>query len=293
MPFRRILFPVDFSEATLAMVPYVTEMAQRFRATVTVLNAFNLIPDYLAEPRLEDTFESEPTPIPYTPDLQALRKQRQERLEEFSQKQFPGVSQMARLEDGDPAAVIERVARRENTDLIMMPSRGLGRFRRLLFGSVTAKVLHDVSCPVFTSAHEPEPVLASPRGYRSIICAVELNADADAVLEAAGLFAQAHGAKICLLNIESSFVGVGGESCAQSLRHAYERAVNASGREIDVDAIVRVLDAEIPEGIRRTAMEEKADLVVVGRGHQKGNLSRMWAHLNAIIRESPCPVLSV
>jgi nucleotide-binding universal stress UspA family protein len=189
--------------------------------------------------------------------------------------------------------VIEWMAQRENTDLIMMPSKGLGRFRRLLFGSVTAKVLHDVSCPVFTSAHEPDPALASPRGYRSIICAVELNPEAGAVLKAAGLLAQSYGARICLLNIESSFDGPGGEPYAQSVRHAFEKAINAGGQGIGVDTTVRVLDAEIPEGIRRTAIEEKADLVVVGRGHQKGNLSRMWSHLYAIIRESPCPVLSV
>ena len=50
IPFRRILFPVDFSEATLDLVPYVTEMAQRFDATVTVLNAFDLVRDYYLAP---------------------------------------------------------------------------------------------------------------------------------------------------------------------------------------------------------------------------------------------------
>jgi nucleotide-binding universal stress UspA family protein len=293
MPFRRILFPVDFSEATLAMVPYVTEMAQRFNATVTVLNAFNLIPDYIADPRIEGTYASEPIPIPYTLDLQELRKQRERRLDDFSHTQFSSVSQTARIEDGDPAMVIEWVAQRENTDLIMMPSKGLGRFRRFLFGSVTAKVLHDLSCPVFTSAHEPAPALASLHGYRSIICAVELDREADAVLKAAGLLAQAHGARICLLNIESSCDRPDGGPYSQSVAYAFEKAISAGGREIDVDTTVRVVDAEIPAGIRRTAIEEKADLIVVGRGHQKGNLSRMWSHLYAIIRESPCPVLSV
>ena len=47
MPFRRILFPTDFSEATMAMVPDVKEMGRRFDAAVTVLNAFNLVPDYI------------------------------------------------------------------------------------------------------------------------------------------------------------------------------------------------------------------------------------------------------
>ena len=57
--------------------------------------------------------------------------------------------------------------------MIMMPATGLGRFRRVLLGSVTAKVLHDVSCPVWTSAHEPDPTLAAPGTYRTILCAVD------------------------------------------------------------------------------------------------------------------------
>ena len=108
------------------------------------------------------------------------------------------------MEDGDPAMVIDWVAEREKTDLIIMPTRGLGRFRRFLLGSVTAKVLHDVSCPVLTSAHEPDKKLVSPRGYRSIICAVELNPESDVVLKAAGLLAQAYGARICLLHLQPS-----------------------------------------------------------------------------------------
>jgi len=36
LSFHRILFPVDFSAATVAMVPHVAEVAQRFSGTVTV-----------------------------------------------------------------------------------------------------------------------------------------------------------------------------------------------------------------------------------------------------------------
>ena len=277
----------------MAMVPCVTEMAQRFNAAVTVLSAFDLVRGHILAPRLDGPCDSEPAAIPYTPALQELRKQRAQRLEEFSRAQFPHVSATARIEDGDPAAVIEWVVQRENTDVIMMPTKGLGRFRRALLGSVTVKVLHDVGCPVLTSAHRPDPGLASPPGYRSIICAVELNGEADAVLKVAGLLAQAYGASVCLLNIESASHEPGGEPFAQSLADAFDRAANAGGRGIGVNTTVRVLDGAIPEGIRRTAIDEKADLVVVGRGHQKGNLSRMWSHLYTIICESPCPVLSV
>lgn len=38
---RKILFPVDFLQATITMVPLVKETAHRFNAAVAVLNAFN------------------------------------------------------------------------------------------------------------------------------------------------------------------------------------------------------------------------------------------------------------
>jgi nucleotide-binding universal stress UspA family protein len=220
-------------------------MAQRFDATVTVLNVFYLIHEYSLAPSLDNRM-SGPIAIPYTPDFQELRNERERLLEEFSRTHLASLKRTTRLEDGDPARVIDWVAQRENTDLIVMPTKGLGRFRRMLLGSVTAKVLHDVGCPVFTSAHEPGPESGSPVGYRSIVCAVELNPEADAILKAAAFLAQAYGARICLLNIESSLHGHDRETFAESVRAAFERALKTGGQEIGVAATVRIQDGPYP-----------------------------------------------
>ena len=87
LSFHRILFPVDFSEATVAMVPYVAEVAQRFGGIVTVLNAFDLIHDYNMAERL-GPFDSERVSIPYTDAMQEIRTERQTRLEEFPARTF-------------------------------------------------------------------------------------------------------------------------------------------------------------------------------------------------------------
>ena len=97
------------------------------------------------------TGESEPSPIPYVPSVARLRDQEEEHLQDFAREQFPDIKCRAIMEDGDPATIIDGVAQRDGIDLIMMPTRGLGTFRRLLLGSATAKVLHDVSCAVFTT----------------------------------------------------------------------------------------------------------------------------------------------
>lgn len=291
MFLRRILFPIDFSEATIAITPYVREVAHRFAATVTILHSFNLVTEYCLTP----AGDTETVPIPYTSAVQELREQRKQRLMQFALDHFAGVSHTGSFRDGDPAEVIQWHAQREKTDLIIMPTNGFGPFRRFLLGSITAKVLHDAPCPVLTSAHSPEPSLASPSGHRSIVCAVELNPEADVVvLMVASLFAQAYGARICLLHLESSSREQGGHASAQSLREEFEQTLLNNGSQgTGLHVTTRILDASIVEGIRDVAMEEAADLLVVGRGREAGNLSRVRSHLYTIIRESPCAVLSV
>jgi len=286
-PPQSILFPVDFSEPANAMVPFVADLARRFGARITLLHAFDLVRDYALGPSSDSTADSDPEAVPYTPAFQVLRNGRQKRLEQFARDHCRDLAATARIEDGDPAAVIQWVARSENTDLIMMPTRGLGTFRRFLLGSVTAKVLHDVDCPVLTGAHDPDRPLTPPHGFHSIVCAVQLNQEADLVLEAAGFLARTHGATVCLVHMESasSFRRYGGQAALETLRQKLQTHA--------VEATVRVLDAAVSKGIRSTALEHKADLVVIGRGHGKQNLARVWSHLYNIICESPCPVLSV
>ena len=292
-PPRRILLPIDFSKAASTVAPYAREMAQRFGATVTVLHAFNLAPDDLLAPRFKATSETGLAPIPYTAALLELRDQRQRWLEDFARDQFANVGHEVRLEDGIPADVIERIVERESVDLITMPTKGQGKFRRLLFGSVAAKVLHDVRCPVFTTAHEPEVALNPLDGYRSILCAVEINQEAEAVLRAATFLALCYGARICLVHVESRLSQDGEAQGLQRLQQMLQKIFEVESAGSRIETKLRIRESTVPEGIRCTAREEHADLIVVGRGHEKGGLSRVWSHLYTIIRESPCPVLSV
>jgi nucleotide-binding universal stress UspA family protein len=282
--FERIIFPTDFSHATVRMAPYAKEMAHRFDAHVTVLHAFDLAPAYAVSP--------EGGPIPYTPEFQERRKELQQRVEEFAKEHFAGVRHGVRVEDADPITAIERVVEQEASDIVIMPTTGHGRFRRLLLGSVTAKVLHDIACPVLTSAHRLHPVLGTI-GYRSILCAVEINSEANEILDAGGFLAQAYRAQLCIVHMESiSSLANRGDDATESIKNAFQPRLDDYANA-GIKATVRVLDASVPEGIRRTAIEESADLIIAGRGHQRGTFSCMWSCLYAIICESPCPVLSV
>ena len=75
---------------------------------------------------------------------------------------------------GDPPRKIEEAADSAEAPLIVLPTHGYGPFRRFVLGSVTTKILHDLTCPVFTGAHVPEIPIYGSKPYQRVACAVDL-----------------------------------------------------------------------------------------------------------------------
>src|SRR5713226_6543474 len=160
---RKILFPVDFSERSTAAAPHVARMAEHFDAPVTLLNVVQFPPVWYGDLATAE--------LAAWAGTEELVKERQQTLDSYLKGELENVKHVERVvEQGDPAGVIADYARKEGVDLIMMPTHGYGPFRRFLLGSVTAKVLHDAACPVWTDVHE---VKAFPRsGCQTVVCAV-------------------------------------------------------------------------------------------------------------------------
>ena len=72
--------------------------------------------------------------------------------------------------------------------------------------------------------------------------------------------------------------------------HAHMRGLKD---RLNLDVPDIVIDAGISDGIHEEVVRRKADLLVVGRGHDQGIVSRVWSSLYSIVRDSPCPVLSI
>ncbi len=83
----------------------------------------------------------------------------------------------------------------------MMPTRGCGVLRRFLLGSVTAKVLHDVSTAVWTGIGSALAEHAPAVPYKSIVCALDETEEAEAVLRAAAALAKSYQAKLALVHV--------------------------------------------------------------------------------------------
>jgi nucleotide-binding universal stress UspA family protein len=50
---------------------------------------------------------------------------------------------------------------------------------------------------------------------------------------------------------------------------------------------------DVSAAVRKAADENRADLVIIGRGVMQEAFGRMRTNVYSIIRESPCPVISI
>jgi hypothetical protein len=63
--------------------------------------------------------------------------------------------------------------------------------------------------------------------------------------------------------------------------------------KLAVDIPHTVINATVSNGIREEAARRDADLVITGRGHAQASFYTLLSRLYPIVRESPCPVLSI
>ena len=282
---KHILFPIDFSERCCGAGPFVGAMARQYNAKITMLSVL--------QPFWYSTMGEIPVPI----DVEELKQDLACRLAGAFVKQFDGLKVDRVVEVGDPAATITQFARDENVDVIMMPSHGYGPFRSLLLGSVTAKVLHDAHCPVWTGAHMEAPTALEHLAYRSILCAVDETPKSIDLMKWAANCAADMGATLRLVHVvpgaetwpERQFDGQFEEALRQDAREKVTAMQNAAG----VTAPLCVTVGDIPKAIHEEVRRHGGDLLIIGRGLSQETLGRLRTHSYGIIREASCPVLSI
>ena len=262
---QRILFPVDFSDRCRGAAAYVEALAGRFEAELILLHV------------IEVTYNSRPE------DLQEAELGK---FDKFFGKDLKHLRVKRLVDHGEAAQKIIECASANHADLVMIPTQGMGIYRRLILGSTSAKVLHDADCPVWTGVHlEKAPPLEAVACKR-IVCAVDLKPSNGRVLDWASHLAEEYQAELTLVHVAPGSEAKDARSAAQhSLEHLEER--------VGSRATIRVEPGEVSKVVTHLAGELKADLLVIGRKAEAGVLRRLDMTAYAIIRQSPCPVVSV
>ena len=211
--------------------------------------------------------------------------------------ELDGIAVTRLLLRGDPAREIVDAARQLHVDLIAMSTRGEGAFYRLLLGSVTAKVLHESECRIWTGAHLEETP-AREFSIRQILCSVDLGPHSRYTVSAAAEMAAAVDATLTLVHITDSVeqFGPGGSYVDAAWK---EKVVGFAAKEIaqlqqeaGTKAEVVIDSGSVTELLNLAAERTKADVLVIGHIPGRSHLGDNGGGYG-IIRASQIPVLSL
>ena len=287
LPIKHILFPIDFSERCCGAVPFVQFVARTFDSKITLMSVGH--PFYPVG--VGDADGS------LTMDDGVVLRELKARLAGALTHEFGDLEVERVAELGDPATVIAEFAHTNGVDLVMMPTHGYGPFRSLLLGSVTAKVLHDTECAVWTAAHVEERPCQGHIACRSVLCAVDGTPKSVPLMQWAADYAGRLGAMLRLVHVipfvEGRYAKRMDAASEKELRHETQEQIARMQTSAGVVAPLCIIIGNIAEGVREEAQRHGADLVVIGRGILHETLGRLRTHAYGIIRQSPCPVLSI
>ena len=136
--FTKILVPVDGSDNSYRALEAALVLSEKLGSNISVVNVMEQVPiTHIESEKLLSEL------------LEAYKKENQEILSKCSDiARQKGIAIKTVLLQGNPAPVILDYSKKENFDLVIMGSRGIGKFKELIIGSVSSKIVHHSPCAI-------------------------------------------------------------------------------------------------------------------------------------------------
>ncbi len=147
MKLRRILVPIDLSEASLEALDYAVHVGAAFEAQLILLFAI--------DPSLLLIAGQAYTPVPPSLIDEQRREARRTLTAAAKRVVARGLRARVLVEQGSPYGVIVDTAKRVKADAIVMSTHARTGVARALIGSVAETVIHHAPCPVLTVRPRP------------------------------------------------------------------------------------------------------------------------------------------
>ena len=213
--YRKILVPLDGSNAAEIVIPYVEELAAKLAAEVIVVSVYES-PDDMSH--LHRYY------------LQRMVDQIQSQINEFEPAKT--IKIQSEVLQGKPAQQLLRFADATNVSLIAMASYGSSGRETKLLGNIAVKVLWSTTKPVLlirTPANEV--ALKQKRLIKKILVPLDGSKTGETIIECAEVLAKALDAELVLLQVlEPLRIVAGFESVALSSIPQGEESIKASAR---------------------------------------------------------------
>jgi len=131
---KKILVPLDGSKTSMRSLNKAISLAEQNQASITGLCIIYVLPTLVS------------TVTPYRKYLVKQAEKNIRAAKQLAEKK--GITFKSKIISGSPGSKIVDTANKENFDLIVIGSRGLGRVQEAFLGSVSHHVTHKARMPV-------------------------------------------------------------------------------------------------------------------------------------------------
>jgi nucleotide-binding universal stress UspA family protein len=263
----------DFSSCSERAVEHGMAVARHFGATLHLL--------HLLRP---SQYAFSPEIIPALADA-AVRDCDQAIDRLLRAHRLDGIDCRRWIEQGEIPSVAGDFVARHRIDLLMVGTHGRGGLPRLLLGSVAQQIFHNVSCPVLCVGPRA-PGAGTHLQLRRVLFSTDLSPESLAAVPSLLTAVSEWHADLDVLHVcQSGKPEHRGAMDALVARLAAEGASSVQGHTLAGKPAPSVLDF---------ADSHHADLIVLGlKPHRTLYSGPPWSHAYEIVRQAPCPVLSI
>jgi len=301
---RRILVPIDFSEESMKTLRVAKLLAERWRAQLDLLHVI---------PPSPSTSTLYPAMLPIAPSAGRTASADLKRLKDFAFEQsVQPLPYSCTIRVGAAAEKINETARKTNTYLIAIATRGYTGLKYAFLGSTTAQVMRTAPCPVlvvreveYLSAKERARRGRTPLGFKKVLVPLDFSECSRVGLDYALGVAREFRSSLLLFHcvvpptyaLGAGHTALAGPKLIASQQEFAQDEMENLYRELDKKSVeIEMLVGlgspveQINECIRRQGV----DLVVTST-HGRTGLKRLFIGSTAeqIVRHAICPVLVV
>ncbi|NQW20707.1 MAG: universal stress protein [Chloroflexi bacterium] len=215
--FKKILVPLDGSEHSRKIVGWATGLASALKAEIILLSVIDPEDIDILEATTRNLYKNSErgavgvTRMPSDVIDDAIGQAEKDLQVEADKIQTTGVAAKISVGAGSPAEVIVSEAHSHKVDIIAMATHRESALARGVLGSVTDRVLHSTSIPVFTlypgEIHEFNDTSGGPH---RVIVPLDGSTLSETAVQPAAEIAKAAGAEIVFVEVlRLPFFGVG------------------------------------------------------------------------------------
>jgi nucleotide-binding universal stress UspA family protein len=294
--FRNIFCATDFSEFADVVLAYGVAMAKRFDASLYICHVVDL-------PTVSAYGEAVFDPIEYQQRFMESARQEIDRLLGDAE-----VTYQPLITIGNTTEEIARLANEYIADLVITATHGRSGLRRFFLGSVTERLMRTLPCPllVLRGSEEFSGQSASKQfPFKKILVGCDFSADSDLALDYSLSMAQEFESELHLVHVVEpsgykDLFKLSQESGEKFKEDLYDMIKEKLNSMVPKEALAWIqLQTKLLVGkpyaeLIRYAQINEIDMIALGiRGHGMVEELLVGSTTDRVIRQSPCPVLSI